>query len=248
MGVKAYARRVDSPPQAAPPTPLTSLLDEISWEGNAKKYRGGGRGTENALTAEVFDALALLPRSAFLGEVLRAAEGADLAREALIASMEQADVHVLPGDIQPRTKAGDEPSWSVQPDAIIDSAAAYCLVEAKRISGGSFQPMQLARTAIAARDLAGTRPPLVLLVLGSPPPVLVKGRGRHAVDVAATLDEVAGHVMPDPAATLAWVTWHQIAKVATAGVGQLPDMDPSVAASIERLARRVADVVNWHAG
>lgn len=27
------------------------LLDEISWEGNAKKYRGGGRGKENVLTA-----------------------------------------------------------------------------------------------------------------------------------------------------------------------------------------------------
>ena len=43
------------------------LLDELSWEGNAWKYREGGLGLENVLTAEVFQALDFLPREAFLG-------------------------------------------------------------------------------------------------------------------------------------------------------------------------------------
>ena len=52
---------------------IDRLLDELSWEGNARKYRGGGRGLENVLTAEVFQALDFLPRDAFLGAVLRGA-------------------------------------------------------------------------------------------------------------------------------------------------------------------------------
>ena len=46
------------------------LLDELSWEGNARRYRDGGLGLENVVTTEVFQALDFLPRQAFLGRVL----------------------------------------------------------------------------------------------------------------------------------------------------------------------------------
>ena len=49
------------------------LLEEISWEGNARRYRRGGQGRENVLTAEVFQILDFLPRDRFLGEVIRSA-------------------------------------------------------------------------------------------------------------------------------------------------------------------------------
>lgn len=75
------------------------LLDEISWEGNAKKYRGGGRGKENVLTAEVFYPLNILPRARFLGQVIAGARGAASARQRVIAEIEHAEVSVLPGDI-----------------------------------------------------------------------------------------------------------------------------------------------------
>ena len=39
------------------PSAMGRLLEEISWEGNARKYRHGGRGLENVLTAEFFLAL-----------------------------------------------------------------------------------------------------------------------------------------------------------------------------------------------
>lgn len=52
------------------------LLEEISWEGaTVRKYRAGGRGLENVLTAEVLLPLSYLPRTAFLGPVLRTARG-----------------------------------------------------------------------------------------------------------------------------------------------------------------------------
>ena len=47
------------------------LLEELSWVGHTiKSYREGGRGFENVLTAEVFQALDFLPRSNFLGKII----------------------------------------------------------------------------------------------------------------------------------------------------------------------------------
>jgi len=42
-----------------PPTAITRMLSDISWEGKlvTKKYRDGGRQKENVLTTEVFHAL-----------------------------------------------------------------------------------------------------------------------------------------------------------------------------------------------
>lgn len=144
------------------------LLDEISWEGNARKYRGGGRGKENVLTAEVFYPLDFLPRAAFLGQIVASAHGADAARRSLIAEVEDAMVSVLPGDI---TLAGS--TIRVQPDVLLTSASTYTLVEAKRIRPSSFQTDQLARELIATVQQAGEGVPLLLVILGSPPPVRV---------------------------------------------------------------------------
>jgi hypothetical protein len=55
---------------------LGRLLEELSWEGSSiRRYRHGGRGYDNVLTAEVLLALDFLPRQAFLGAVLRVAHG-----------------------------------------------------------------------------------------------------------------------------------------------------------------------------
>ena len=106
-------------------------MDEISWEGSAKKYRGGGRGTENMVTAEVFSSLGFLPRAAFLGAVIVGAHGVDAARARVAAEVEEAGVSVLPGDV---VLAGS--SITVQPDVLLTSGSTYILVEAKRILPG----------------------------------------------------------------------------------------------------------------
>ncbi len=54
---------------------IARLLEEISWE-KAVKYRRGGRGMENVLTAEVLVALDLLPRSHFFAAVVDCCSGA----------------------------------------------------------------------------------------------------------------------------------------------------------------------------
>ena len=156
------------------------LLEEISWEGNARKYRDGGRGKENVLTAEVFYPLSFLPRAVFLGEIIAGAHGADAARRRVIAEVEEAAVSVLPGDV-PLANS----TIQVQPDALLTSASTYTLVEAKRIRASSFQTDQLARELIAAVQQAGERVPLLLVILGSPPPVRVlKIPGRVSLEDA----------------------------------------------------------------
>lgn len=84
-------------PGELPRTPLSRLLEEISWEGRSVvKYRDGGRGKENVLTAEVLTALDYLPRSAYLGAVLRHAHGAPAAVARAAGEAEEAEIVFLP--------------------------------------------------------------------------------------------------------------------------------------------------------
>ena len=69
----------------------------------------------------------------------------------------------------------------MQPDAILESPGVYCLVEAKGFKAGGFQREQLARELIVALQEARGRRPLVLLVLPTAPPVLVRRYGRHSI-------------------------------------------------------------------
>jgi hypothetical protein len=73
-------------------TVIGRLLEEISWEGSSvRKYRKGGRGLENVLTAEVLLPLSYLPRDKFLGAVIRAAHDADVPRDLLVGYRECGD-------------------------------------------------------------------------------------------------------------------------------------------------------------
>ncbi|MGH3623460.1 MAG: hypothetical protein ACRDQ5_16960 [Sciscionella sp.] len=72
------------------------LLGEVSWDGaSVRRYRQGGRGLENVLTAEVLMALDCLPRERFLGAVIEAAHGADLARRRLVEDVEDTEIVLL---------------------------------------------------------------------------------------------------------------------------------------------------------
>jgi len=173
-----YPHDVSDAPQP-PDSAIGRLLTELSWSGRSiRQYRHGGAGFENVLTAEVLQALDFLPRAAFLGGVLEQAHGADEARKTLAEEIEQAEVTVLPGDTALNPAGhGKRAKVVVQPDATITSPSVYALVEAKRIRRSSFQPEQPAREFVAAtvEAQASGRRPLLLLILGTPPPVTVSG-------------------------------------------------------------------------
>src|SRR5947209_4581372 len=137
---------------------LRGLLREISWEGKTvKRYRLGGQGLENVLTAEALQALDFLPRTAFLGKVVTAAHGADRARKRLADEIESSKMDLLPGPhFLSRAESGRK-ELVVQPDAVITSRRCYVLVEAKRIRASSFQREQLAREYALLRRKAKER-------------------------------------------------------------------------------------------
>lgn len=229
------------------------LLEEISWEGNARKYHDGGRGKENVLTAEVFYPLDFLPRAPFLGRILAGAHGANAVRQRVIAEIENATISFLPGDVQLANSA-----IRVQPDVLLTSASTYTLVEAKRIGLSRFQTDQLARELIVTVQQAGDRVPLLLVILGSPPPVHVaKIPGLVSLEdaIAQRLDKVDAwletELRPEDLISripeiLAWTNWDEIRDVLTANRLVFSSEPESVGRSVSRLCDAAIAAINWH--
>ena len=227
---------------------IRRLLEEISWEGNAAKFHDGGLGKENVLTAEVFQALDYLPRSAFLGQALRAAHGADLARTGAASDAENLVVEVLPGDL-----VLPDQSIRAQPDALLRSDHSYVFVEAKRIRRSVFEAEQLARELLLTSHHAADRRPLMLLILGAPPPIPVRGHGRLDVTDAVMLgsqliSERLGRQVPlcDPLVTVAHTTWAEIADVVTRAAEGYEISDDSAVRAIQRIANSAVAAVSAH--
>lgn len=230
------------------------LLEEISWEGpNVRAYRDGGRGRENVLTAEVLMPLAYLPSEAFLAEVLRGAHGADHARSLAASEMERADITLLPEE----SKLGAT-QIVVQPDATFVTPNTMTLVEAKRMRPSSFQLEQLAREYLVLLREADGRTPLMLLLLGTPPPVTVESKGRLELTEAvmspmgpllARIGEPADQVdelearLPD---VIAWITWHELRDIVLAQAVAFEGAPNGLAGTVRRLSEAVTSAIAWH--
>lgn len=246
--------------EAMPVTAMSmvgKLLEEVSWE-HATSYRQGGRGRENVLSAEVLMALDFLPRDRFLGAAIRAAKGADHARNVLVNEIEEAELRFLPGDMTLAPNRSGNDQLVVQPDALITSPGSFVLVEAKRVRSSSFQPEQLAKEYVATTAHAATRTPLILL-LGAVPPVLVRGRGRMSLEdaISAELESVLLRANNEQLAleglverihdVFCWITWTELSAVIGNQAADFSTSDPSVNASVRRLAKSLRSSIAWHA-
>ena len=232
------------------------LLEEVSWE-HATSYRQGGRGRENVLSAEVMMALDFLPRGRFLGAAIRAAKGADHARNVLVNEIEEAELRFLPGDMTLAPNRSGNDQLVVQPDGLITSPGSFVLVEAKRVRSSSFQPGQLAKEYVATMAHAARRTPLILL-LGAAPPVLVRGRGRMSLEdaISAELESVLLRANNEQLAleglverihdVFCWITWTELSAVIGNQAADFSTTDPSVNASVQRLAKSVCSSIAWH--
>lgn len=224
-------------------SPVRQLLADIGREDDVKKYRGGGIGKENVLATEVFQLLDLLPRRSFLGPVLddvQDGHGPGLGTDA-----EALSVSVLPGDL-----ATDGAEVRVRPDVLITSGTLFVVVDAKGVRRAAFPPQQLAREVLVTRDRAEGRRAVHLLVLGSPPPVQVRGLGPLRVEdaLAVGLDLLGDRVADrsvDGVETL-WTTWDTISQRVGTSLQEFSNADPSVAASVHRMAEGLRETIDVH--
>lgn len=227
---------------------IRQLLDEISWEGNAVKYRGGGVGKENVLTAEVFQMLDLLPRTHFLARVL---EGLTCVSGSLTARLptqaEMMQIQVLPGDL-----VNADPPVRVQPDVLLSSQSLLVFVEAKAVKRAAFQASQIARELLVTRTHAEGRRAVLMLVLGGAPPVAVRGHGRMSIDDAIAFGGAglvgAGREFDRESigVDVCWTTWQLIAETVSISAASFANPDPSVVAAVRRQAAVLQTAIAVH--
>ncbi len=251
---------------ASKPSILQQLLVEISYDGaTVSRYKRGGLGMENVLTAEVLQGLDFLPREHFLGGIVQAMNGQkiEVTRTQLLTQIEQASLTFLPGPIRFRPETPQGHQATVNPDGIIETAGVYVFVEAKRLRSSSFQREQLAREFVVVTreaDRLGRRP-LLLLVLGHAPPVRIARAGQQAIDhaIRSTLEPVLRKVTsPNTAVELAaridesvaWITWQTIADIVRAQLSIFranPAASASIYSAVERVANSVISAIMDHA-
>lgn len=240
------------------------LLATVSWE-HATWYHAGGQGRENVLTAEVFQALDLLPRTSFLGNLLLMAHGAESTIKVLADEVEELNFTLLPDSIyiSEGSPRGRKRLW-VQPDGLMESKSVFCLVEAKRIKTGSFQAEQLAREYLAALRQAKARNkrPLLLLVLPKGPEVRVSARGARTRlmtirdAIAEPLGDLLQRAEPEFAtaeellaqieSVIAYATWDEIKAAVSGALRGFRSGDASIDSSVSRVAETLLAAIKWH--
>ena len=239
---------------------LGRLLEELSWVGSTiNSYREGGRGFENVLTAEVFQALDFLPRNSFLGKIVDASRGAKSSREIFIKEIEQAEFSLLPGNHY-LAPSGDrhQTKLPVQPDGLIETKNIYLVLEAKRIRRSSFQPEQLAREFVLALRESGPKKPLLYLILGAEPPVSINKNGKKNIKEAIemylepVLKRAERHSFTKEYAiskidhVVCWTTWDEIQRIVEESAKYLEIENASIKNSIRRVAQSISNSIEWH--
>jgi hypothetical protein len=117
--------------------------------------------------------------------------------------------------------------------------------------------IQLAREYLAVLREAGTRAPVLLLILGSPPPVTVKKQGLRDIEEAIKdhLQEVLANTGADESLddllsripeVVSWITWAEIDTVVARQLSSMKVEDPSLRGTVERLATAVSTAIAVH--
>ena len=240
---------------------IDRLLETLSWDGaTIKKYRQGGAGQENVLTAEVLSALDFLPREAFLGEVLRCAHGDQSTLALVAAEAEAAEITVLGEDIHLKPSgARHGERMTLQPDAVIEMPGTFVLVEAKRIRKPAlFGDDQLAKSLAVAVARAENRRALVLVVMGAPPPIRIRSGGpavsieesvrAHlpAISSGSDFDLDDARMIRETDSTMAWVTWSEVRDICVRSLASYDDALPTIRGAVTRLVESIVCAVDRH--
>ena len=240
---------------------IGSLLSEISWEGSkVTRYRNGGQGLENVLTSEVFQILYFLPRTHFLGEIVKNLHTKNaLAIDKLVNEIEQSEFDLFPGNYYLiEEPLSHQKGMAVQPDSLLISDSVYTLIEVKRIRRSSFQKEQLAREFYLVCREAKNKMPLLLLIIPKEPPVSIAGGGKKNIveHIKETLKKV--YLQADSSVLsleeltslvenhVAWITWEEIYNLVKKQVLNYDSNNHSEKNSVERLCNALLEAIERH--
>jgi hypothetical protein len=240
---------------------IGSLLSEVSWAGKTvNKYRDGGKGLENVLSAEVLQLLDFLPRTEFLGEIFKFLHSAsDAVVKHLIEEIEEVGMNLFPGNYYLKANpTSHQQGISVQPDGILESSSIYGLLELKRIKKGSFQPLQLAKEYYLVTRDAKDKLPLLLLIIPHEPPVSVQSNGRVDIveyiyqtlpEVYATADshhKSLSDLQSNIKEHVAWITWPEIRAILSRLKDSYESKITSHNQSIQRICEALIQAIDFH--
>ena len=244
-------------------TAVGRLMEVISWHGKSiRNFRNQGTGMEDVLTTEVIQALDLLPRSHFLAPVLEACEGLAIDARAHLADEAEAlrvEAHADRFHLNP-SQRHHHLSIAVDPDVVLETPEVLGFIEAKRLaSSAAFQPEQLARQYFVLTREAGARPSCLILLLGSDPPVKVKGipgKVDPAAVIRETLPIVYDRADPHPLSLdslleqvedhLLWTTWQRLEDVVASAAKTFSSGSRSIDAAVARTAQPIIGCVARH--
>lgn len=114
-----------------------------------------------------------------------------------------------------------------------------------------FPPHHLAGTLHALLTTTGQQTRLLLLVLGAPPPIRVARVGTLDIPEAvehtrAQFDDQQDLLAAGARDAVAWITWAELARVVRHAAARLDVPDPSLAASVRRMADALDRAIAWH--
>ena len=163
----------------------------------------------------------------------------------LAAEAETLQIEVLPGDL-----LNADSQVRVQPDVLLSSESSLVFVEAKAVKRAAFQPSQLARELLVTRDHSAGRRAVLLLLLGSAPPVAVRRRGHMPIEEAIALGAFdlveRGLDGTSAGVEVCWTTWQSIAETASLSAASFTNPDPSVVAAVRRQAAVLQSAIDVH--
>ena len=240
---------------------MGQLISELSWSGKRiRRYRNGGAGYENVLTAEVFQILDFLPREHFFGAIINSMQTCrETIQNQIYEEIEAGEFTLLPGNfyLKENPKSHQE-GYAVQPDAILETPSVYCVIEVKRIKRSQFLRHQLSKEFYLATREAGKKIPFLFLVLREGPPIPVKGSGRIAIkdeivngleavhDIAQNHSLSVSQLKALAADHYGWITWPEIKDTISEQLGLYSNDSYSTRKSIERLCNGIIDAIDRH--
>ena len=237
-----------------------NLLRTIFWEEHLfRAYRIGNRDMGKYLTKQVFRILDFLPRKHFLGEIIKSLNMNDEhAKSLLYSNLEDNRFTLLPCNHHLREPFLLHKKLAVDSNKIVDSLFNYTIVEAKRIKPNAFRKKNLVCKFSTVIKKPLETNPLLLLILGNKPPVLVIGSERKHLkeeiieNLSIIHDLKNSNSLPIDELNkmvnkhLAWTTWEDIMNIVIRQYNTYETNDLLEKRYIRRFCDTLVQTIQWY--